>query len=363
MKGRRFGAFPVFTKMKMNPTKYFLAFTILIFTYSCASFNIPEKAKEIEAEYSDNPYYSNPRFVKGELITEIKKKQGAVVRDSSEVLIWSSNIKDAYNQRVVDPVAYSLKPTEVFVEKENGNEIAFWNLKNTLKHKDSVKIVRTFSAVTFDYSVKPDSYLVAQNWSSIPADLMKFYTKEEPFLEQTPVMRETLKRLLLGVSNPVAKARKIFLWVRKVMKYVYPPKQRGAETAFKTKEGDCGSYTALFISMCRIAGIPARQKSGFHFTPENKGSHVWSEIYLPPYGWTPVDATRKDGFCTIHNDVISASTGMNIPLKHAPAWANYSNSEVENGRTDFMQMCTVAVKGIDLEINVTRNVVTSEPLE
>ena len=36
-------------------------------------------------------------------------------------------------------------------------------------------------------------------------------------------------------------------------------------------------------------GIPARWQSGWNTFPGAKSIHDWSEIYIAPYGWIPVD--------------------------------------------------------------------------
>jgi transglutaminase-like putative cysteine protease len=60
----------------------------------------------------------------------------------------------------------------------------------------------------------------------------------------------------------------------------------------------------LFITLCRSRGIPARWQTGWNTFPGAKDIHDWTEIYLPPYGWVPVDpwagiyATR---YCTALN--------------------------------------------------------------
>ena len=53
--------------------------------------------------------------------------------------------------------------------------------------------------------------------------------------------------------------------------------------------GDCGQEALLFIALCRLNGIPARWQSGWNTFPGDKSNHDWSEIYLAPYGWMPVD--------------------------------------------------------------------------
>ena len=41
----------------------------------------------------------------------------------------------------------------------------------------------------------------------------------------------------------------------------------------KTLRGDCGVFALLFITLCRIAGIPARWQSGLSVRPDGAGPH------------------------------------------------------------------------------------------
>jgi len=43
------------------------------------------------------------------------------------------------------------------------------------------------------------------------------------------------------------------------------------------------------MTLCRLNGIPARWQSGWDTTPDDEIIHDWTEIYLRPYGWIPVD--------------------------------------------------------------------------
>src|SRR5947199_75765 len=56
---------------------------------------------------------------------------------------------------------------------------------------------------------------------------------------------------------------------------------------------DCGIQNTVFITMCRIAGVPARWQSGYETKPvkEDWGMHDWAEIYIAPWGWLPADAS------------------------------------------------------------------------
>jgi transglutaminase-like putative cysteine protease len=53
--------------------------------------------------------------------------------------------------------------------------------------------------------------------------------------------------------------------------------------------GDCGQEALLFITLCRLNGVPARWQSAWNTFPGDKDIHDWTEIYLAPYGWVPVD--------------------------------------------------------------------------
>jgi CubicO group peptidase (beta-lactamase class C family) len=57
------------------------------------------------------------------------------------------------------------------------------------------------------------------------------------------------------------------------------------------RRGDCGVQNTVFITLCRAAGVPARWQSGWETTPGAGNMHDWAEIYIPPWGWLPADAS------------------------------------------------------------------------
>ena len=318
--------------------------------------------------------YSNPRLVTGELIIKIENisllsgeelvasnhAQGLASDETPTLHIWSSDIRNYPTQQVLSGSSILPQPHDIFIDPEFGNQILNWN--PSFKPDGDFIITRKFRFITFDYRPEVDRTVEHDNWDQIPDLIIEQYTKAEHFLEQDDTLIDTVFQLLEDIANPVSQAEALYDWVQKSMTYIYPPDRRGVQNAFETLKGDCGQYSALFMTMCRIAGIPARQQSGFNFIPENTGAHVWSEIYLPVKGWVPVDATRKNGFLHLHNKRLITSIGLNIPLKHTPHWATFENSEVENGRTDFMQMYTLASSGIDARFSSSRRVVRSVEL-
>ena len=321
--------------------------------------------------------FSTPRLVTGELmvsvsdVQELESDQLEAVNLSrnlpqntaSALLIWSAAIGDYPTQKRLSAGSVDPQPDQIFQDSQYGNQILHWNVKQQLSGNTKFATTRKFRYITYDYRPVVKRSEERNQWDQIPSHILDKYTREERFLEHVPALVDTVFVLLENVSDPVTQAEVLYDWVQASMTYVYPPEQRGVENALLTLQGDCGQYSALFITMARIAGIPARQQSGFNFVPGNTGSHVWSEIYLPVKGWVPVDATRKDGFLHLDNGRLITSIGLNIPLENAPEWATFSNSEVELGRTDFMQMYTLASNGFEANYSSSRRVIRSVQLD
>jgi transglutaminase-like putative cysteine protease len=67
----------------------------------------------------------------------------------------------------------------------------------------------------------------------------------------------------------------------------------GAAYCLEKGHGECGDYCALFVALCRAAGVPARPVTGF-WANESNGWHCWAEFMLPNGEWVPVDPQIGD---------------------------------------------------------------------
>ena len=119
------------------------------------------------------------------------------------------------------------------------------------------------------------------------------YTREGPNIIFTDKIKK-LSRLIVGEEkNPLIKAKMIFNWVSRDIRYSFAREYSTINNLSDyclTKEyGDCGEEAMLFITLCRYNGIPARWQSGWFTFPNAKDIHDWTEIYVLPYGWVPVD--------------------------------------------------------------------------
>jgi transglutaminase-like putative cysteine protease len=95
--------------------------------------------------------------------------------------------------------------------------------------------------------------------------------------------------------KPYDTAQKLFQAVVAKLQYVETGNMPDAVTAARSGRGDCGYFSALFVAACRNAGIPARTACGMTLG-ENEW-HVWSEFYIPNYGWIPADPSYCDALC------------------------------------------------------------------
>ncbi len=119
------------------------------------------------------------------------------------------------------------------------------------------------------------------------------YTREAPNVVFTPQMRKLSKEIAGNETNPARKAKAFYDWISEHIKYSYAIEystiRNISEYCLSHGYGDCGQEALLFITLCRLNGIPARWQSGWNTFPGEKTIHDWSEIYLAPYGWVPVD--------------------------------------------------------------------------
>ena len=109
----------------------------------------------------------------------------------------------------------------------------------------------------------------------------------------TPELRTLADSLSAGASDPVEKARRFFLYIDANIPWASAREYSTIENipmyVWKNRHGDCGQESLLFITLCRIAGIPARFESGFMMHPGAWNMHDWAEVFFEGLGWVPVD--------------------------------------------------------------------------
>ena len=168
-----------------------------------------------------------------------------------------------------------------------------------------------------------------------------FYTGEEaPHIRFTPYLRELTRSVTEGEENPLLAAEKIYRFITSQVKYSfvrsYSTVEDIPEFTAANRKGDCGFQALLFITMCRIAGIPARWQSGLYATPLTVGSHDWAQYYVAPFGWLSADCSFGGSAFRQGDEKRRAYYGANLDPYRIPYASQFmhSFSKEEEGLRD-----------------------------
>lgn len=128
-----------------------------------------------------------------------------------------------------------------------------------------------------------------------PADFAEDLAEQLPHIRFTPYMRALARELTEGLDNSLDKAKSIYDYITTHVEYSFVRSyftiENLAEYAAVGGRGDCGIQALMFLTLCRIAGVPARWQSGLYTTPFSAGCHDWAQVYIAPYGWRCVDCS------------------------------------------------------------------------
>jgi transglutaminase-like putative cysteine protease len=102
-------------------------------------------------------------------------------------------------------------------------------------------------------------------------------------------------------NNSFLLAKSLFVWLKENIQYQTHPNDGGVRPAAVTlynKVGDCDDLSFLYVSLCRVLGIPARFIRGYLLTGYDNGTaiataHAWVEVFVGGSvghnGWIPVE--------------------------------------------------------------------------
>ncbi len=220
------------------------------------------------------------------------------IKRGSTVRVWMPFAQEYRQQREVKLVYASPEPKLLAPTAIDGDPITGApqrTLYFEVVVEDPAKPLvfqEVFEYTSFAYCPKLDAALV----ESLPNDWGdRCLTERRPHIAFTPEIRNEVASIVGDDDNPLLKAQRIFRWVSANIPWnaedEYCTIPSFAIKAYTDRRGDCGVQNTLFITMCRIAGIPARWQSGFETKPGQWGMHDWAEIYIAPWGWLPADAS------------------------------------------------------------------------
>jgi transglutaminase-like putative cysteine protease len=232
-------------------------------------------------------------------------------------------VSDAH-QVVSDVQFRSPLATRISKEPGYGNSALYMTVDNPKER--SIPIEVSFKVTRKEYVRRDFEHPPAKAPEPAPAR----YLQPDTLVPLNDVVRKISADVTAGKKTDLDRARAIYDYVVANMKYDKTGTGWGNGDilwACDAKRGNCTDFHALFIGLCRAAGIPARFSIGFPL-PEKRGEgeipgyHCWAEFYLKGYGWVPVDASeaakhpeKKEYFFGAHDENrVQLSTGRDIIL-------------------------------------------------
>lgn len=175
----------------------------------------------------------------------------------------------------------------------------------TIYFEEALKDINEF---TVEYSYENHITYNTIDYDRVSKTQPNFYTQEElPHIKFSPFLVNLAKEIVNDETNPLRKARRIYDYITKNVQYSfmrpYAAIESIAEYCAYNLKGDCGVQGLLFITLCRIVGVPARWQSGLYVNPHFIGSHDWAEFYVEPYGWLFADPSFGGG-ARRNNDLV-----------------------------------------------------------
>jgi hypothetical protein len=163
----------------------------------------------------------------------------------------------------------------------------------------------TKKTVTFNVNARVSAirYLIFPEETGTLRDIPKtirdaYLADDERYRITSPFIRETVKQIVGDEKNPYWIARKIYNYIIDRLTYEMIGGWDIPEVVLKRGSGSCSEYTFSFVSLCRAAGLPARYQGSIVVRGDDasidEAFHRWAQVYLPNYGWVPVDANRGD---------------------------------------------------------------------
>lgn len=161
------------------------------------------------------------------------------------------------------------------------------------KIKSSLEI-----SIEFQYQIYEQFFQIVPNLVGsyeTDSDFYKKYTVSTDSIKITPAIQNLAKSIVGSETNAYLAARLLYDYMIDNISYglfahltYWELGLSESEVVLEKGYGDCGAQAIFLVALLRSAGIMARVYGGYEqFFPNS--THCWCQIYLPNYGWIPID--------------------------------------------------------------------------
>ena len=200
-------------------------------------------------------------------------------------------------QQLLAAPRFAPTPTDVLTDQW-GQETAHYRFRDVAPGEEiETSMVVDAELFTVRYFLFPEK---AGTLGDIPEEIKNRYLDDgSKFWVDDPFMRKTAKQVVGNEQNCYWIARKLLDHVTSQIKYNLDGVWDIAPTVLKQGHGSCSEYSFVYIALCRAAGLPARYVGSVVVRDDDASTdavyHRWPEVYLPHYGWVPIDPSSGRG--------------------------------------------------------------------
>lgn len=168
----------------------------------------------------------------------------------------------------------------------------------------------------------------AQGMEAIPENLIDEYTlSTETFPSDDSMFQDLAIKIASDDETVLESVASLVEYIMDNTTYCNFEVPQYPSKTLEDQLGDCDDQSILLITLCRSLDIPAYLQVGIYIHPaideedttweghlineaDGVGWHGWTMVYIPPWGWVPVDLT-----------LANSNSGLDL-IKNAPEYSD-----------------------------------------
>ncbi|MBN1852894.1 MAG: hypothetical protein JW829_09225 [Pirellulales bacterium] len=202
---------------------------------------------------------------------------------------------DSPYQKIRGPIHYDPAPSDFLTDKW-GQQVAHFHYDH-VPAGELIQISMTVDADLFKtrFFILPEK---TGTLADIPKEIKDRYLGDDTKYCMThPLIAKTVQNVVGDETNCYWIARRLFDHVIGKVDYELAGGWNIAPKVLEQGTGSCSEYSFSMIALCRAAGLPARYVGSVVLRDDDAWTdrdifHRWAEVYLPNYGWVPMDLAR-----------------------------------------------------------------------
>lgn len=236
-------------------------------------------------------------------------------------------------------------PIENVTTDEEGNPVAVLGFSESkIGPNETLSYTVTYRALSKPRPPLNVSEEASENLNEIPETLREKYCRAEgSWLVNDSTLQALARGIAKDETNVLTVVKKFVEWIDKNVDYKVHEVPLYPNETYAELKGDCDDQAILLITLCRIYGIPAYLQIGCIYMPERTketskywedhltivkkriGWHGWAIVYVPPWGWLPVDLTYVLG--GLGGDILNSIKRAAVTSQLTIQYMNFSKTD------------------------------------